>query len=145
MTARPVTLLVAAVVAVAVSACGDSGLSESDYQERLDAACQRLQELNMTLPQKVRDEHLTLEEAGRLGEGYGEEFRADVEELTPPDSLRDAHERLLELGDRPPPGDDLDALRAQVLAVAELYDDLGAARCEQGQRATLEQLASRAP
>lgn len=147
MPLRRVTLLVFVVVALASAACGgDSGMSADDYRTQLDAACERLQEQNASIPVTVNDENLTVDDARELARRYGEELRERVESLDPPEELGDAHQRLLDVGEETPPsGDDLDAVRAWMLEIADVYGDLGAGGCERAQRAAAEQLARAQP
>jgi hypothetical protein len=146
MRLLPPSILIV-LAAGALAACGGgSELSAGDYRAELDTACERLQRQNLTLPQKVRDEQLTLTQASTVAQRYGEEFRETIDALDPPGELSDAHERLLEFGERNPPGgDDVAAFRRWVLELADLYRDLGADGCERAQRAVAEQLPSAAP
>jgi hypothetical protein len=61
-----------------------------------------------------------------------------VTALDPPGELENAHEALLDAGDSPPAADDRAALRRRTLRLAELYDDIGAERCAEGQRRAAE-------
>jgi hypothetical protein len=132
-------------VLLPLAACGDGGLSADEYRERLDAACAQLAKESSEIPQTVRDQDLDLEGARELADEAGNRFEDTLTDLDPPGDLEDAHEALLDIGDETPPsGEDREGVRHWTLRIAEIYDDLGAQGCAEGQRRAAEEMAESA-
>jgi hypothetical protein len=123
-----------------LAACG--GMSADEYAERLEAACAEQRQTMEGLPQKMRDEDLTVKDATALAARASEQYEDKLEELDPPGDLEDAHEALLDAGNAPPPSsEDRPAMERWSLRFAELYEELGAERCAEGQRRVAEEIA----
>ena len=129
-----------------LGACGgEDGPSADDYRAQLDEACQILSNELTSIPQTVRDEDLTLEDADRIAAEAGLAFQDEVEALEPPEDLRETHEALLTaIAEAPPEGFDFAAARDRALELSRLFDGLGAEGCaERQQRAAQELEAAR--
>jgi hypothetical protein len=140
-----IRVLIAALAVLApLAACG-GGQSADEYRERLDAACAQLAKESSEIPQITRDRDLDTEGAIELAVEAGQRFEDAIGDLDPPGDLEDAHERLLDVGEETPPsGDDPEAVRRWTLSIAEIYADLGAQGCEEGQRRAAEEIAKSA-
>jgi hypothetical protein len=136
-------LIAALALLLPLAACG--GRSADEYRERLDAACGELRQTMDGLPQTVRDQDLTVKDAAALAQRASDRFEDELQDLDPPGDLEDAHEALLEAGNAPAPSsDDRPAMERWSLRFAELYDELGAERCAEGQRRAAEEIAESA-
>ena len=140
---RGILALVVIALLVVLGGCGgdsSSGdsLAAADYQEALDAACERATTGFAGLSE---DADLSPAEAQDKADEIESAFEEDVTALTPPEELADSHEALVSSFDDPvPDGTDPEESRAYAEESAELYADLGAEGCEAGWRDALEAL-----
>jgi hypothetical protein len=141
---RLVATVVLTVVLGGLAACGgDDGLSEEEYRTRLDDACERYQSEATNLPQVVREEDLTLDEARARIEEAGAQFGDEIRELDPPGDLQADHDAIVAATEEePPPDGDIAGLQERTLDLADLYDAVGATGCADGQRRAAEQIAA---
>ena len=88
------------VLAVAAAGCGGGGggsaLSKDEYSARLNHICQELNAKNKEIgePNSVED---VVQKGPKLNDAFQGAID-EVEDLKPPDELKDAHERFLTLG-----------------------------------------------
>ena len=91
---------VAAVLAIVAAGCGGGGggnsLSKEEYSSQLNKICTELNDKNNAIgdPQSI-DEVVT--KGPQLQDAFQSAID-EVENLNPPDELKDAHERFLSLG-----------------------------------------------
>jgi hypothetical protein len=128
------------VLLVPLAACG-GGQSADEFRERLDAACAQLAKESSEIPQITRDRDLDRRGAIELAVEAGQRFEDTIGELDPPGDLKDAHQALLDVGEEAPPsGGDREAVRRWTLRIADIYDDLGAQGCAEGQRRAAQEI-----
>lgn len=125
-----------AVAAIgAGSGCGSGGGGDpSAYRASLDAACRRSFDATAALPQRQRDERLSIAAVRLEATAIGQRFRDDIAALDPPDDLRDDHDALVAASGSAPFAADADL--AMVIARLESFRDryaaLGATGCMRG-------------
>jgi hypothetical protein len=88
------------VLAIVAAGCGGGGggsaLSKDEYSARLNHICEELNAKNKEIgdPGSVED---VVQKGPKLNDAFQEAID-EVEDLNPPDELKDAHERFLSLG-----------------------------------------------
>ena len=149
------TIATAAVLAVAVPACGGEGsnatsagspMTATAYRATLTAACVADSRASAELPAEQQRGHLTFTQLQRRARAIDHRFTSKVRSLRPPPSLRAEHRRLLALGRHPGPAH---PTRAQAIAAAEraraVYRRIGVPGCAKPLDRSIGQLKGSEP
>ena len=125
--------LLALIAALLLASCGGGGggQSASEYRSDLNSACRQLSADTGRIGQAIR-QGMDVNQARALAAQAGGRFTSQVHDLDPPDSLKDAHQELLDVGDEASKST-ATASVANVRALAQrllvIYTKLGAAEC----------------
>jgi hypothetical protein len=140
---------VAAVLAVGllallvVAGCGGGGsssdgggkMSADEVVAKVEAGCVKDSAYSVWLPEHVQKEKLPIAQGRKEVEKAGDEYKAMLAALDPPDDLAEPIDALIA---GPPKGPATKAgFKAYVRRFIALYEEIGATRCSRGLKASL--------